>query len=99
VSVFTSIWLGAVLLAVGSLLAAWQWVRLRGDRWGEPRLRVIALRRAGHGVRFWLMPAALGAVILAGRWAQWSAWWWSAAVAWAAVITWDIAVSAIASER
>jgi hypothetical protein len=97
VSVITSAWLGVACLATGGSLAVWQWARL--DRWSEPRVRVIALRRAGHGVRFWLMPVALGASILAGRWAPWSAWWWTAAVAWGAVIVWDVVVSLRATER
>jgi hypothetical protein len=88
-----------VLLPVGVVLTVWQWVRLGRDRWGEPRLRVVALRRAGSGVRFWLMPAALGAAILAGRWAPWSAWWWSASVAWAVIVIWIMVGWLTGSER
>jgi hypothetical protein len=99
VSVFTSIWLGAATIAIGGSLAVWQWVRLGRDRWGEPRVRVIALRRAGRGVRFWLLPVAYGLTVLAGRWTPWSGWYWSALVLWAAILIWDTVIWATAKER
>jgi hypothetical protein len=99
VSVFISAWLGAVAIAVGGSLAAWQTIKLGRDRWGEPRVRVIALRRRGTGVRSGLMLVVYGLFILAGRVAPWSGWYWSVLVVWAAVLAWDTVIWLRASER
>jgi hypothetical protein len=93
VSIFISIWLGAGAVAFGVLLAAWQWVRLgRKARWGQPRLRIILQGRHGGPVRFGLGFVMYGALILAGRWTQFSAWYFAAFSAWAAIWIWDMAV-------
>jgi hypothetical protein len=99
VSVFISVWLGAVAIAVGALVAAWQTRRLGRDRWGEPRVRVIARRRKGAGVRFGLLLVVYGLSILAARWTPWSGWYWSAVTVWFAILIWDLVVSIRATER
>jgi hypothetical protein len=91
VSVFTSVWVAVLFLAGGALLATWQWVRLGGDRWGEPRVRVVALRRAGSDVRWGLLLAAWGLAVLTARLTTWtSAWWWAVVSVWAALVIWNI---------
>jgi hypothetical protein len=99
VSVFISVWLGGVAIAVGGSLAVWQWVRLGRDRWGEPRARVIALRRRGTGARTGLLLVAYGLIVLSGRWAPWPAWWWSVVAIWSAILIWDMVIWLRVSER
>jgi hypothetical protein len=99
VSVFISFWLGTVAIAVGGSLAAWQMTRLGRDRWGEPRVRVIALRRRGTGVRWGLLLVVYGLFILAGRVTPWSGWYWSALVVLATILIWDTVIWLRATER
>jgi hypothetical protein len=89
---------GAVLVAVGALLAVWA-ARSLNTRWGEPRMRVIASRRAGRWVRFWLWWAAIGLLWLAGGATSWAAWCWSLIALAVAVLIWDTAIWLRARER
>jgi hypothetical protein len=90
--------LGVVLIAVCGFLAVWAAGKL-STRWGEPRLRVIASRRAGHWVRFWLWWAALGLLYLAGGATSWSPWCLPVIALAAAILIWDVVVWLRAAER
>jgi hypothetical protein len=90
VHAFTSVWAAVFFLALGTLTITWSWVRLgRQARWGEPRLRVVATRRAGSDVRWGLVLVVCGLFILAGWASHWSPWCLLLGAAWAALVAWN----------
>ncbi len=90
---------GAALIAVGGLFGVRELVSLGPARWGEPRVRVIASRRAGFWIRASLLVVVAGLVDLAGAVTSWSAWCWSAVAVWVAILIWDVVVWLRATER